>query len=250
MKQSILLDLGNLQERLMGYVTNMSYCYSQYCVKADAMSLLGIELHDGDKVLAIEDLAYVALHNKEGDDDKIDLIPKGDSSDIEILSAGVAESYPEFIQSIETEETDEDLAQKEEMRATVEKQFGMKVPEAEKAYYLRLTMPEVNDDRKKLLEDAVTVIHDTAKLQMDAVLTYYTASITAKLVGETEETAEAIKGKLEELKKSYDDMREKLTDDKKKEIEDGNKRYHERHDKESEDDEEYKKKILNSLKMS
>lgn len=232
----------------MGYVTGMSYGYSQFCVKADAMSLLDIELNDGGEVKKIEDLAYVILHNKEGDDDKIDLVPRRDSSDIEILSAGVAESYPEFIQSIETEETDDDVAFKSQITADVQSQYGIEVPEAEKQYYLRLTMPEVDDERKKVLDEAVKLIHDATVTRMDATLAFFTATITSKLVGEDEMAVKEVKQKIEDLKKQYEEMREKLTDEKKQQIEEGNRRYHENHDDGLSDSISEKMK-LNSLKM-
>ena len=43
MKHKIINEITKAQERLLGYIGQMSYEYSQLCIKADPSSLLGFE---------------------------------------------------------------------------------------------------------------------------------------------------------------------------------------------------------------
>ena len=78
MKRSVIIELNNAQQRQMGYVTVMSYAYCNLCVKADASSLLGVEVAMSGMPLHIEDMADVYVHTlkEDGDETIIDLFPK------------------------------------------------------------------------------------------------------------------------------------------------------------------------------
>ena len=71
MKVKISNVLIQTQERLVGYVTEMSYGYAQLCVKADPSSLLSFEEKIDDKTYRMEDMARIVVHDKEGDDDNL-----------------------------------------------------------------------------------------------------------------------------------------------------------------------------------
>ena len=148
MKKSIILSLSELHGRLLGYFSMMSYGYCQLCVKADPSSILGIEEEEGSMVYRIEDLAEVGLHEEPENEDKLDLYPK-DPSNLAILARGMMKIHPEFKQSLEkytgTEENDESIESK----------------------YLRLTMPEVNDDRRDLINTATDGLDTERKLKFD-----------------------------------------------------------------------------------
>ena len=108
MKVKISNVLIQTQERLVGYVTEMSYGYAQLCVKADPSSLLSFEEKIDDKTYRMEDMARVVVHDKEGDDDKIDLYPIQPAF-ITLLITGMYSKHPEFIISLEKiAEADED----------------------------------------------------------------------------------------------------------------------------------------------
>lgn len=199
MKKSILTSLSELQQKSLGHIGMLSYQYSNICVKADGCSLLAIEMEEDGISYHVEDLAHIIVHTDEGDDDKIDLIPKGGDDDIPLLAQGVLEAHPEFIQSVEEMEDQNHL--------------------------LRLTMPEVNDDRKKVLEDAVNLCHDECQAKLDALNTFYTAAIEAQIVGETKEVIDEVNENVKNLKDEFSKIREQYKADKLKEVEDAWQRY-------------------------
>ncbi|MGN0051255.1 MAG: hypothetical protein ACI37N_08745 [Prevotella sp.] len=205
MKKSIILMLSELHGRLLGYFSMMSYGYCQLCVKADPSSILGFEEEEGSMVYRIEDLAEVGLHEEPENEDKLDLYPK-DPSNLAILARGMMKIHPEFKQSLEkytgTEENDESIESK----------------------YLRLTMPEVNDDRRDLINTAIDGLDTECKLKFDAMKAKYLARITKELIDDPKALDEA-KEKIDELVDEADQMREKMTNDKKKEVEDAYQRY-------------------------
>ena len=205
MKKSIILSLSELHGRLLGYFSMMSYGYCQLCVKADPSSILGFEEEEGSMVYRIEDLAEVGLHEEPENEDKLDLYPK-DPSNLAILARGMMKIHPEFKQSLEkytgTEENDESIESK----------------------YLRLTMPEVNDDRRDLINTAIDGLDTECKLKFDAMKAKYLARITKELIDDPKALDEA-KEKIDELVGEANQMREKMTSDKKKEVEDAYQRY-------------------------
>lgn len=212
MKRSISSALTQHQQKSIGHIGVLSYQYSNLCIKADGCSLLGMEIEDDDYTYHIEDLAHVKMHTQEGDDDKIDLIPKNGDDDIEVLSKSVMDVHPEFIQSIEEVENGNGL------------------------HMLRLTMPEVNDDRKDVLEDAINVCYDECKAKLDALNTYYTGIIDAQLVGETKEVIDEVTGNMNTVKDKIQEIIDKYKEDKLKELEDGYQRWLNKNTQEEESD--------------
>ncbi len=169
------------------------------------MSLLGFEITGENSVRKIENVADAIVHSQPDDDDKIDLYPKNGAS-IEDISAGVMAIHPEFSQSIEKTDVEDD-----------ENEEAME--------FLRLTMPEVNDDRKDILTKGVDAVHDLTKGQLDSLFTYITGKLTVLSVGESPEEIKQVKDMLEVNKKKYADTVEELTSEKKQEIENAYQRY-------------------------
>lgn len=199
MKKRIFTSLSELQQKSLGHIGMLSYQYSNLCVKADGSSLLSIEMEEDGISYHIEDLAHIIMHTEEGDDDKIDLIPKNGDDDIPMLSKGVMEAHPEFIQSVEEMEDENHM--------------------------LRLTMPQVNDDRKKVLEDAVNLFHDECKAKMESVNTFYTTAIEVQLAGETKEVIDEVNENVKTIKDEFAKIREQYHTDKLQELEDAYRRY-------------------------
>jgi len=199
MKKRILTSLSELQQKSLGHIGMLSYQYSNLCVKADGSSLLSIEMEEDEISYHVEDLAYIIMHTEEGDDDKIDLIPKNGDDDIPLLSKGVIEAHPEFIQSVEEMEDENHL--------------------------LRLTMPVVNDDRKKVLEDAINLFHDECKAKMESINAFYTTAIEVQLAGETKEVIDEVNENVKTIKDEFAKIREQYYTDKLQELEDAYRRY-------------------------
>lgn len=201
MKQIISTSLDEMQEKNMGHVAVLSYQYSNICIKADPCSLLGVELEVDGVHYNVENLAHIYIHSKPDDDDKIDLFPKSGDEDIPLLLEGVLKVHPEFIPSVEVLSPDEDSE------------------EDEQEHYLRFTMPPVDRERKKLLEDAINVCYDTAKARIDAVNTLYGGRIRLALAGETGKTVEKVNETVQATKEKFQQIIDGYKADKLKELE-------------------------------
>jgi len=243
MNNNLTSTFGCLQNRLSGHYAMMVYLYSQLCTKADPMVLLQVVVKDGVVEHNIEDVAFVKVHDQEGDDDKFDVYPKSGPDGLPSISQGIMDAYPEFKQSLEPVEIPPD----EESGESVENEDGGETGVEENGFedgnkvFLRLTIPPVDDDRKKAMDDAVNIIHDTTKGKMDVELGAATAEMSVYTVTSSPEEAEKAKKRFEEIKKQFEDLREEETEKKKKEIEEANKRYHQQEEerqceKDAEDD--------------
>ena len=206
MKKSVILMLSDLHGRLLGYFSMMSYGYCQLCVKADPSSILGFEEDENGRTYRIEDLAEVGIHEEPENEDKLDLYPK-DPANLAMLARGMMSIHPEFKQSLEkytgTPDDDDSIESK----------------------YLRLTMPEVNDDRRDVINTAIDGLDTECKLKFDAMKAKYLAMITKELMNSDQKDLDEAKEKIDELVDEANQMREKMTSDKKKEVEDAYQRY-------------------------
>ena len=207
MKRSIVNTLNELNGRIMGHVAVMSYGYCQLCVKADASSILGFEETWNGLPQKIEDLADVYVHAEEGDDDKLDLFPKR-SEYLPLLAKGIFEIHPEFKQDLLTfegvDKEDEDS------------------PDAK---YLRLTMPEVNKDRRDVIMDALDLLHKQCLVKLDALKVKYEAKLTQLTVTSDPAAVKEAQDTLTEQIDQGKEMCENLTAEKRKEVEDAYQRY-------------------------
>ena len=206
MKIKISNVLIETQERLLGFVTEMSYGYAQLCVKADPSSLLGFEETVDGKTCKMEELARVLVHDEEGDDDKIDLYPI-EIGYIQTLITGMMKVHPEFKITIEKyEEAEED-------------------DESPELKFIRLTMPKVNKERRDFMLTAIDALDTYCKGRLEKMRVKYSAQLTKVCLGEKPEAVDEAKNVMDALMKKYGDMREQLTTKKKEEVENAYQRY-------------------------
>ena len=240
MKRSIVNTLNELNGRIMGHVAVMSYGYCQLCVKADASSILGFEETWNGLPQKIEDLADVYVHTlkEDGDDTIIDLLPK-EANYLGLMAKGIFKVHPEIKQTIETypdvREEDKDDPN---------------------AKFLRLTMPEVDKNRRDVLIQAIDALHEKCCLQLEAVKT----KTKAKLVelgatplpsseNDPKKREEDPFAKFDEQHAQYAQICENLTNDKKKEVEDAYQHYLTQQAHDGQDAEENKSSVGQQLKM-
>ena len=213
MKHKIINEITKAQERLLGYIGQMSYEYSQLCIKADPSSLLGCEETMDGKVWHMEDMARVVVHEEKEDNDKIDIYPN-DPGFISVIMSGMMTIHPELKFSLEKyEEADEDDDN----------------PELK---FLRLTMPTMNDDRRKLVLAAIDAIDGHCKANHEAMKVKYSAELAKVTVTESAADADEAKKLFEQLFDNYSKMREQLTEQQKEYVEIAYKRYLEEKTKE------------------
>lgn len=206
MKKAVVTLLSELHGRLIGYVTVMSYGYCQICIKADASSLLGFEEEVDGKVMRIEDIAVVGVHDEPDDNDKLDLYPKNPDH-LGVLMKGMMKIHPELKQSLEkykdSDENDDSI----------------------EAKYLRLTMPEVNTERRDVVNAAIDALDAECKLRLDTMKSNYITKITSTLVNEAPDELDEAKAQVDQLVEEANQMRENMTNEKKQEVEQAYQRH-------------------------
>ena len=176
--------------------TLLNFRYMNLCVKAEAASLIPVNVNIFGEDKDIEEVAEVAIQ----DDYHLAVFPKNDEY-IRYITQGVINVHPEFKLSMKT----------------------MKVG-AEERQYLEYEMPEVDKNRYDFLNEAVKSLYDEAKLKIDQVNTEEQAAYVQILSQKPEELDEVNK----ELDRMHDETLRNILgsrDDKLQEIEDGYLRY-------------------------
>ena len=204
MKRAIINQLSMLSEQLKGYVSALNYRYMNLCVKAEEASLLPIQVPIEDELKNLEDVAYAG--KKEGDDYSLYVIPKF-QDDLKDIAKAVLQYHPEFIQEVE--------------KNTVEPGDGSK----QEVEYLRLKMPEVNDDRYDLLKQSADTFYKKCKTEMEKVRMEADAQFVALGIDEKPEDMDNLKKAVEEVTDMWTKKRDQLHDEKLKEIEDAHNQW-------------------------
>ena len=200
MKRAIVNQLSMLSEQLKGYVSALNYRYMNLCVKAEEASLLPIEVPIEDELKNLEDVAYAG--KKEGDDYSLYVIPKL-QDDLKEIADAVRASHPEFMQEIQKETVDpEDGSGKQEIE------------------FLRLKMPEVNDDRYDALKQGADTFYDMCKAEMEKARMEADVQFAALGIDEKPEDMDNLKKAVDENNEMWTKKRDQLHDEKLKEIED------------------------------
>lgn len=206
----VRMELSTLNSKLLGYVGLMSYRFCHMCVKAEPSALLSIEENLPGKILKIEDMADV--YPMDGDQADVMILMPKNSDYLALIVRGIMKDHPEF-------------------KVTLEKIDKDATGDADNAdnKYIRVQMPEVDKNRRKLLLDLVEAQYKVTCGSMDSIIAKTKVNVAkyTAMAGPKEE--DEAKQQMEEIKKQYEEMRENLYNDKKKEIEDAYARYQEKH---------------------
>ena len=191
-------QLKTTQQKISSYMTLLSYRYMNLCVKAEAASLIPVNVIVFGSVKNLEEVAEVAIP----DDYHLAVIPKSDEKEsLKMIVEGVSLSHPEFKLAIKTTK-----AQNKDKQ------------------YLEYEMPEVDKNRRDFLTEAVKSLFDEAKVKIDELYTNAKIEYSDLLSGKPEELDEVNK----ELDNIHDTCIEGLLESKLsklQEIEDGYRRY-------------------------
>jgi hypothetical protein len=114
------------------------------------------------------------------------------------IGRAILDVHPEFRQELETLKVE---GQEKELK------------------FIYLFMPEVNDDRKKVLLDGVDTFHKANKAQMEEARTKYNARVQKALYKAPKEDVEEAENRMDELFDQYTKRVDKAIEDKKNEIE-------------------------------
>lgn len=199
MKRSIMNQLTRLSEQQQGYVAGMTFRYMNLCVKAEVASLLPIQVVVEGKENHIEDVAFVG--QKEEDEYSLYIFPRFDD-DMYAIAQGIKMRHPEFKQEIETRKVDPGDGSEHEVK------------------YLRVIMPEVDDNRHDALKQAVDTFYQKCKGEMEEAQMNAKAQMAVLGADESPLIMDEVKKNMDEINDTWNKQREKLHEDKVKEIED------------------------------
>ena len=206
MRRAIINEFEDLAEALSSYCTIFSYRLSNLCVKAEEASLLEVSIMVEGQVQNLEKCAIIA---KDGDYDFM-IFPKYDE-DMMLIGKSILSVHPEFKQRVDT--------------MKVEKVDNEGNPTEADAHYIRVTMPEVNDDRYDVLKDGVDVAYKACKTQMESANSKADMQLGKLTIGESEENIELIKQERDKLNEQWNNQRDKLYEQKLKQIEEAHQKW-------------------------
>lgn len=188
-----------MEGKLGGYVTLLVYRYANLCVKAQPLSLMSVVVEDDELgQMKIEEVAGLTMP----DEFHLKLIPY-DKRFYFSLCKAVKEEHPEFKQ---------DLVKPDD--ATDENER-----------YLILTMPVVNDDRHDELIDAVNLLYDGCKAQIDKTVASYKVKLEPKIILLSSDEREEVQNALDNSVKMHTSTIDNVKADKLEEIEEAYQHY-------------------------
>ena len=200
MNNYISFETIDFAKKLKGYNMLFNYRMSNLCVKAEPTALMPVTVFVAGTEYNLEEVANIL----KPDDFSFDVYPKNQNNLQDIIS-GIFDVHPEFKMELKTDKA--------------ENEGGA---DTQHVFY---TMPPVDKDRRKLLNETTKTFHKECKVNLD--ITY--AELQARLVEPFAKMSpldidEARKG----FKKVYDKAREecdKMLQLKLNEIEEGYHRY-------------------------
>ena len=185
MKTAIATLIHEMEGKLGGYVTLLVYRYANLCVKAQPLALMPVVVEDEEE--GPMNIEQVAGVTRFN-------FP---------LSKAIKLEHPEFKQDL----VKPDNADSEDER------------------HLILTMPEVNSDRHDELTDAVGVLYDGCKAQVDKTVASYKVKLEPKIVPLPQEQRDEAQAAFDECVKMHKDLIDKQKEEKLKEIDEAYQRY-------------------------
>ena len=217
MNNYITFELTDLVKKLKGYNMLFNYRMTNLCVKAEPTALMPVTVLVADAEYNLEEVANVM----RPDDFSFDVYPKNQNNMQEVIS-GIFDAHPEFKMELKTDKAEHEGG--------------------EDKHHVLYTMPPVDKNRRKLLDETAKVFHKECKVNLDVAY----AELQARLV---EPYAKMSPLEIDEarkaFKKVYDKSRDecdKLLELKLNEIEEGYQRYlngdNERYDKPDTDDDD------------
>ena len=200
MNNYITFELTDLAKKLKGYIMLFNYRLSNFCVKAEPTALMPVTVVLADAEYNLEEVANIM----KPDDFSFDVYPKNQNNLQEVIN-GIFDAHPEFKMELKTDKA--------------ENEGG------EDKHHVLYTMPPVDKNRRKLLNEAAKTFHKECVVNLD--VTY--AELQARLVEPyTKMSPLEIDEARKAFKKVYDTARDecdKMLELKQNEIEEGYQRY-------------------------
>ena len=200
MNNYITFELTDLAKKLKGYIMLFNYRLSNFCVKAEPTALMPVTVVLADAEYNLEEVANIM----KPDDFSFDVYPKNQNNLQEVIK-GIFDAHPEFKMELKTDKAENEGR--------------------EDKHHVLYTMPPVDKNRRKLLNEAAKTFHKECVVNLD--VTY--AELQARLVEPyTKMSPLEIDEARKAFKKAYDsakDQCDKMLELKQNEIEEGYQRY-------------------------
>lgn len=224
MKPIIVAQISGVQEKFEAYLMLLRYKYMNLCVKAEVGALMPVTVSDFSGSYDLEEVAGVGLP----DEYHFVIYPK-DPDQIQPIVKGIFDAHPEFKLDIKTGEVvysdgSDDKTEYEGIEGILadKNSTGDDDP---KSRYLLYTMPEVNKDRRDLLNTTAKSLHKQCVAEIDLLYARQSPQLVNMLsdapAEEVDQAKEALKGVYEDYKKTADDLLQAKLD----EIEEGYQHY-------------------------
>lgn len=217
MNNYIAFEISEFQKKLNGYNMLFNYRMSNLCVKVEPTALMPVTVILANAEYNLEEVADII----KVDDFSIDVYPKNQNNLQQVID-GIFDVHPEFKMELKTDKAETEGGE-----------------DKHHAFY---TMPEVNKERRDLLNDLTKTFHKECQVNLDA--TY--AELQVRLV---EPYTKMSPAEIDEARQGFEnifnkakEMCDKLLQLKLNEIEEGYQRYFEgendRYDEPDADDDE------------
>ena len=198
MKLDLEIVLSEYENVLGGYTGLFCFRLINLCVKADPSCLLPAVIKVRGQEMKIEQVAKVGIRA----DDQLDVYPLHEDLMLPI-SKGIMEIHPEFKMSEEK----------------------AKLDNGKDYRYLRFTMPEVNKDRRDVLNNGVEVFFNECKTQGDTAKQKYALKMKNEMRGCSRQDVDEAQDKFDSISDNFKKMINTIVEDKKKEIAEAYQRY-------------------------
>jgi hypothetical protein len=217
MNNYIAFEINDFQKKLNGYNMLFNYRMTNLCVKVEPTALMPVTVILANAEYNLEEVADII----KVDDFSIDVYPKNQNNLQQVID-GIFDVHPEFKMELKTDKAETEGGE-----------------DKHHAFY---TMPEVNKERRDLLNDLTKTFHKECQLNLDA--TY--AELQVRLM---EPYTKMSPAEIDEARQGFEnifnkakEMCDKLLQLKLNEIEEGYQRYFEgendRYDEPDADDDE------------
>ncbi len=190
-------QIAELKDKLNAYVTLLSYRFSNLCVKAELGALMPVTVitEEGHN---LEDVAKIAIPQE----DQFEIYPNLNHYTQQIID-GIFEVHPEFKLEMKQDEGNNDP----------------------KAKHLLYTMPDVDDNRRKLLKETANIFHKECLANIEATYAHFADMFADIYDRMSNEEVQELKEVLSHIRNEYKEKVEKQYMDKIDEIDEAYDRY-------------------------
>lgn len=208
LRKSIEVLLGEMDGKLSGYAAMLNYRYMNLCVEAEPAALVPLTVTDIEgNVYNIEEVADCMQPNQFA----FEIVPHRMAM-LPFIQKGIAETHPEFKQEVIVPKDDDRF-------------FMSGTADYDAERHILCTMPEVDDERYKLLTETVKALYDECMVEVDKIKAKYTQMLADRSKELPEDEADEAKTEQEKLLDQYSELCKSYRDNKEKKIEEGHKRW-------------------------